>query len=287
MPRSWYDYHANALPDDATDEQIAEREFNLRILAGRKPYFMQYIYPALRKDYKTYMQSVETKCIREFRITLAEILSIPDDQLTEDQERFISYYRKRLPVGDNDCVMNRICRKFEALFDGKMKQWTDEPFDYTIMKSGAEYTPGQYSQVRKVYNRHGEWVQEMCARSRRERVTPSDQSDGKLWRAWFKRQRFDICNNGYVICDIVLDMCYRKSSSKEFAWDIGGNYIIANLVKRHGGEIMYPAKDPDGDIEYAGMRFSMRTAQWKWEEQEEEFIEGNHTEREGMGEGSD
>ena len=285
MPRSWYDYHANALPEDATEEQIAAREFNLRILADRKPYFMQYIYPTLRKEYKAYMKSVETKCIREFRMSLQELLNLSEDELTEDQAKFIAYYRRRLPVSDNNCVMNRICRKFEALFDGKMKQWTEEPFDYTIMKSGAEYTPRQFSEIKKIYDRHGEWIEEMHVRAQRSRMTPDGQGDEELWQAWFKRQCQDVCSNREILCDIVLDICYRKSSSKEFAWDIVSHDIIENLVRRRDGTFFYPARDADGDFEYAGMRFTMKPAQWI--DQEEELIEGNSIEREGMGEGGD
>lgn len=285
MPRSWYDYHANALPPVPTDEQIADREFNLRILADRKPYFMQYIYPTLRKEYKAYMKSVETKCVREFRISLKEMLAIQEEELTEDQKQFIAYYRRRLPVSDNNCVMNRICRRFEEIFDGKMKQWTEEPFDYTIMKSGAEYTPAQYAQVKKIYEKHGEWLAEICRQILLGRTSDENANDPKLWQQWFRRESMAVCNNEDVLCDIVLDMCYRKSGSKEFAWDICAHKITTNLARRNDNTITFPSRDPDGDIEYAGMRFSMKTATLSLEDMEDTAIEGNSPEREGMGEG--
>ena len=287
MPRHWYDYHANALPEDATDEQTAEREFNLSILADRKPYFMRYIYPTLMKEYRAYMKSVETKCVREFRLSLDELLGVPEDERTDEQRQFIGYYERRLPVSTHNCVMNRICRRFEAEFDGKMKIWCEEPFDYSIMKSGAEYTPRQFAQIRKIYDDHNEWMQGIARRGKLERIYSGEQADAKLWQSWFKNQCFSICNNGFTVGDIILDMCYRRSGSKEFVWDMCGQYIIANLAKRHDGIIQYPARDPDGDIEYAGMTFSMRSVPLVWGDEEEEFIERNYPEREGMGEGSD
>ena len=287
MPRSWYDYHANALPDDPTDEQVREREFNLRILADRKPYFMRYIYPTLMKEYKSYMKSVETKCIREFRMPLAELLAISENDLTEDQRQFLSYYRRRMPVGVHNCTMNRICRKIEDMFDGKMKQWTEEPFDYTVMKSGSEYTPSQFAQVRKIYEQHNEWLRDQCKRVATDRQSAEDVSDTKLWQKWFRQQSMVACSNEEILCDIVLDICYRRSGTKEFAWDICAHQITTNLARRHGGVVMYPSEDPDGDIEYAGRRFSMRPAQWVFEDTEEESFERDSFEREGMGEGSD
>ena len=287
MPRSWYDYHANALPDGASDEQVALRDFNLRILADRKPYFMQYIYPTLRKDYKSYMKSVETKCVREFRLSLAEILAIPGDQLTDEQRQFIAYYKRRLPVGENNCVMNRICRRFEALFDGKMKQWTEEPFDYTIMKSGHEYTPSQFAQIRKIYDRHNEWMQDQYRRANTEVVSSIDASGSKLWQSWFRQQCMTVCSDEELLCDIVLDMCYRRSGMKEFAWDICGHQIIRNLAKHNDNTVTYPSLDEDGDIEYAGLKFSMRQAQMVTEDLEEDIFERDRFEREGMGENGD
>lgn len=287
MPRSWYDYHANALEEGATEEQEKEREFNLRILAERKPYFMTYIYPTLRKEYKSFMKGVETKCLRAFRMTLQELLDTPEDDLSEEQKEFVQYYRHRLPVGDHHCVMNRICRKVEGIFDGKMKQWTEEPFDYTIMKSGSTYSPSQFSQVKKIYEQHNTWIRELCVRMHRDRIDPSDANDPKLWQSWFRKRSMEVCNNEEALCDIVLDMCYRRSGTKEFAWDICAHQITSNLARRHDGILMYPSKDPDGDIEYSGERFSMRTTHWVFDDTEEEIFERDYTEREGMGEGSD
>ena len=287
MPRSWYDYHANALPPEPTEEDIARRDFNLRILADKKPYFMRYIYPTLMKQYKTYMKNVETKCAREFRMCLDELLAIAPEDRTEEQANFVAYYEKRLPVGVGNCVMNRICRRFESEFDGKMKLWCEEPFDYTIMRSEAEYTDRQYSQIKKIYDEHNDWMKEFSIRRKNERVDQDDHGDVKLWQTWFKQQCFGINNNGYAVCNIILDMCYKNSGSKEFVWDISSHYVLSNLANRHGGMMQYPVRDENGDIEYGGARFAMHETEWVWEETEEDLIERNSTEREGMGEESD
>lgn len=287
MPRFWYDYHANALPEGATEEDTAKREFNLRILADKKPYFMIYIYPTLMKQYRTYIKNVETKCAREFRLSLEELLAIPEQELTEEQASFIAYYKRRLPVGMNNCVMNRICRRFEAEFDGKMKLWCEEPFDYTIMKSGTEYTARQFTQVRKLYDEHNTLLKDYNARKKAERTDRDDGADNAIWREWFIQQCMAVCSNSDTLGDIVLDVCYQKASSKEFAWDIAGEIIVSNLASRNNNIVKYPVQDPDGDIEYAGMRFAMHEAVYAVTDTEEELIERDSIEREGMGEEGD
>ena len=286
MPRSWYDYHANGLPEGASEEEIARREFNLRILAERKPYFMRYIYPSLMKEYRDYIKSVETKCVREFRMSLSELLAIPGEEMTEEQRAFEQYYQHRLPVSNHNCVMNRICRRIEQEFDGKLKAWCEEPFDYTIMKSGDEYTQKQFYQCKAIYEAHNEWLIEEVKRSKRERMPTEDESLA-LDEQWFRQKCLEVCNSGRVLCDILLDLCYQRSGTKEFAWDVAGYFIIANLIRRNGGRIFYPVRDAEGDIEYAGLRFSMAAADIDYDRQEEVHIDGDCTEREGMGEESD
>lgn len=56
MPTTWYTSNDLNINEDDTPEQIAEKEFNLRILANKKPYFMNYIYPEQKKQYDTYVK---------------------------------------------------------------------------------------------------------------------------------------------------------------------------------------------------------------------------------------
>jgi len=54
-----------------------------------------------------------------------------------------------------------------------------------------------------------------------------------------------------------LDLSYGKQNARQFVWDVVGDVILDNLLKRSGGVIEYPIADPDGDIEYRGEKYSM------------------------------
>ena len=116
---------------------------------------------------------------------------------------------------------------------------------------------------------------------------PTEDESLALDEQWFLQKCLEVCNSGRVLCDILLDLCYQRSGTKEFAWDVAGYFIIANLIRRNGGRIFYPVRDAEGDIEYAGLRFSMAAADIDYDRQEEVHIDGDCTEREGMGEESD
>ena len=259
MPRAWFDFHANALGENPTDEDVRKREMNLRILAEKKPYFMRYIYPPLMKDYNTYIKNTNAKCLMEFRMDLNTLAAMPDEALTEQQRDFLRYYRHRMPVGTNDCVMNKICRRFEEAFDGFLKRGAPkEAFDPALFKSDAEYTKAQYYAVKKLYDQYNAAARERIAREAKVREQKrADESAMANFKKYFTEECLNICSNGEVLLNILVDMCYGQVGTMEFVWDVCPNEIIRNLVKQNDGWISYPVRCDEGDIEYRGQNFVM------------------------------
>ena len=256
MPRAWYDRHsANKIEDPDT------RRFYQGIVADRKPYFMRYIYPTLMRQYNTYIKNTNKNCLREFQLTMAELLALPEEELTDRQRDFIRYYFSRMPVGIGDCVMNRICRRFEEEFDGYIrKKNAFSPFDYTILKSGAVYTTRDYNAIARLYEQYVKRLENYMVYASYERVDQCEVVAAKnTLREECVRECAEICPNRSTLCDIILDVCYRRSSSKRFAWEVCGDELIQNLLSQNGMEIKYPAADPDGEIIFGGLRFSIKT----------------------------
>ena len=84
----------------------------------------------------------------------------------------------------------------------------------------------------------------------------------------FKSKCEEICPNEKELCDIIVDLCYSSSKSKQFAWDICGEVIIDNLLDKNDHIINYPVLvKSDGDFEFGGEQFIM--CQKKYEEDEE------------------
>lgn len=262
MPRSWYDFHANKLPNNPSVDDYARRSMGIRILADKKPYFMRYIYPALMKDYNTYMKNTNVKCMREFRMDLHGLLNLDKNELSERQREFVRYYHGRMPVGVNDCVMNKICRRIEQEFDGYLKLCAPkEDFDFSILKDeDAEYTRKQYYAVADLHAQHNKWLQAYRQMQKKARLDNSDSkdADAQNMNQAFEQEYYRICSNTSILCNIVIDMCYRKIGTQQFAWDICGEEIFHNLLKRNDYMINFPVRDPNGDITYCGYKFSMK-----------------------------
>lgn len=263
MPRSWYDPHVR--PKGCADEIV---ELYASIAADKKPYFMRYIYPALMSDYNTFIKKTTLKCLMEFGLTVEELLAVSDDQKTEEQKQFIKYYYDRLPVSVGDCVMNRICRRVEMFFEKQIRpKMSNDSFDYSFMKSGREYTDTQYYAILKLYNEHKEALQDYRrdAASRRSADKTENEARRNSLARLFRSRCYTVCSEESVLCDIILDVCYKHEGTKQFAWDICGRAIFKNLFANSGGMIEYPTRDENGDIEYAGEKFSMvrkESEQW-------------------------
>lgn len=255
MPREWHDRHSvNMIEDPDT------RRLYLKLVADKKPYFMRLIYPTLMKQYNTYIKNTNKNALREFQMSIDEMLTLPASELTERQRDFLRYYKSRMPVGDNDCVMNRICRRFEKEFDGYLgKHNADIEFDYTIMKSGVEYSRSQYNAILKLYENYNKRLRNYAVFANYERVDEYDAFSHMLeLRTEFIQECTRICQNRFVLCDIVLDICYKKSSTKRFAWEMCGDEIIQNLLVRNNGVLTYPTLDANGEVSYCGNRFTVK-----------------------------
>lgn len=254
MPREWHDRHSVNMIEDADT-----RRFYQKLVADKKPYFMRIIYPALMKQYNTYIKNTNKNAMREFQLTVDELMEIPASEQTERQKDFIRYYHSRMPVGNNDCVMNRICRRFEREFDGYLgRHNADTEFDYTIMKSDAEYSRSQFNAISKLYESYNKRLRNYAVFASYERVDEYDTFSRMLeMRNEFIQECTKECPDRFALCNIVLDICYQKSSTKRFAWEMCGDEIIQNLLKRNGGIISYPILDVDGDITFGGNRFTV------------------------------
>ena len=256
MPRDWHDRHAvNKIED------VAKRDLYRSIVADKKPYFMRYIYPSLMKQYNTFVKNTDRNALREFQMTVSELRSLPYEKLTERQREFLRYYDYRMPVGTSDCIMNKICRRFEEEFDGYIgKHNASVKFDYSIMRSDADYTASQVNAIKKLYDDYNKRLVSYSVFADYERVDECDAfATLSIMNEEFRKECSKVCPNKYALCNILLDICYKRSSTKRFAWSMCGNEIIHNLLLHNNNRISYPVMSDDGNIEFGGNKFVIKS----------------------------
>lgn len=254
MPRHWYDNKVNQIKDSDTEEEIQQKLFNQRIVAAKKPYFFMYNYDYLKSDYDKYVSANNEHSDMLFRKTLEELYMTTDK--SAEMMDFIKYYENNIPVTDTNCLVNRVCHSIEK-YSGF--EYVYPEFDKSILKSDAIYNQEEYDLVRNLYIEYGKQVKKYAQEVKQSNT---DEESRKAARQTFKdvfvRECLEICPNQDVLCNIVIDLCYTNNNSKQFAWDLCGDTILSNILKRNSMKIHYPSRDEEGDIIFGGQRFSMK-----------------------------
>lgn len=260
MPKSWYDYSACKIEDGDDPDTIADKQFNMRILANKKPYFMSYIYPEQIRGYKKYMNAIRRKTVREMSDDAQDILAKSEEERTEYENTFIQYYLFKNPVGMNLCTMNRICWMIEEEMDGYLKHLRhDDVLDYDAIKSGKEYSLSTYYATRKVFLEAVD-----CAKRKQKELATSKVSTNSdydysrhyaMYLDELRRELLEKCSDDDMLYDILIDVCKRSNASRELIWKLFGDKIVNYLLNKHGNKIYVIAKDPAGDVTYCGDRY--------------------------------
>lgn len=256
MPKYWYDKSACSKLPEETDEQRHFKELCLNIVAENKPYFMKYVYPDLMTKYNKYLKDTNSKCIRQFKMPLADLIKKPDK--TAPEKEFIEYYKKFMPVGNNPCTINRIAWLFEDIFKSYLSDCCKtKKFDPSILKSGVAYTKNNYQKIVKIKSEYDACVKYYQQLANKQRLDKEEVSLNRhMMLLKFKAACEEICSNKKELCDIIIDLCYSSPKSKQFAWDICGEVIIENLLAKNEHTINYPVLvKTNGEFEFGGEQF--------------------------------
>lgn len=231
MPKHWYDHRT---VDEIEDEGL--RNFCLRIVARKKPYFMRYIYPNLMRDYNAYIKSTNGKSVMEFRMRVSELADDASDD--ENQGTFRHYTDVLSPVSSLDCVTNKICRRVESEFSDKIALVQGGEFDLGILKSSAVYSKTHYRTLKAIYEDFKKYWQAEAIVSKQVRRN-NDEMYGKkiIANSYFRSACYGVCSNESVLLNILVDLCYTTAASKQFVWDIVPDPLIARLLGNSGGVI--------------------------------------------------
>lgn len=265
MPESWYNYSANRMKDDDSEEEKTRKQFYQKIVASRKPYFMTYVYPTFMRQATQYENENNEDAMRKFHSlevrSVADLKSHRGDSAVIDT--FLDFYEDQKPYGDNPCVINRICRYYENAFPSYFKMFGgNPPFDFSIMKSGHQYSKTNFDLISKLYAQYKrEYGAELSeykwiASTDDGSIEPGYNCDDVTER--FKRAASELCTNKYELCDIVIDLCYTHEGTKKFAWEIAGDVIIENLLAKNGNRIYYPERGGD-EFVFNGQPFTMKS----------------------------
>ena len=257
IPKEWLQSRFSKPKDGDDEDTLRKKEIDYNIAAEIKPWFFIYRYSQLKSELDKYMKSVKSNCKIRFGKTLDDLYA--SDSRTEEEEAFIYNYEKYMPISRAPGTMNRICWKIEDEFK-TTNVLPDVEFDRSILKSDAEYSQEEFDAIKELYNEYGKSISLLCKNKYRNELNNQDiEMEMLKCKKSFIERCCEICSNFNTLTNIIIDVCYASNKSKSFAWDICGDEIFKNVLKNSGGQIQFPIKDENGDIEFCGNTFSLFT----------------------------
>lgn len=259
MPREWYDYKANKIKTDNEtgeilddEETIAIKEKNLKLIVNKKPYFFIYNYNMLKSDYSVFMNNANNNSLDVFGKEYEEILY--DENRSQEEDAFVNRVKKRSPVFNNNCVMNRISHRLEEMFEEtKLNIRYDSNFNYSVYKTDMKYKKEDLESINGAFK---EFKKELSIMADRMKLPDSKFIKDDIVSN-FKNKLHIICPNEEMLTNIIIDITYGKGANKKYAWDICGEQIIRNLLSKNNNQYKYPVMCEDGDFEWNGYKFKM------------------------------
>ena len=259
VPNEWLDARKFKIEDGDDEKTIFDKQINANIAAEIKPWFFIYRYSHLKTELDRYIKSVKSNCKIRFGKSLDDLYA--EENKSEEELLFIYNYEKYMPISRAPGTMNKICWKIEEAF-----RTTDVlpnvEFDYSILKSEAEYSTEDYEAIKRLYDEYNDNMQ-LFLKGAKKNDVQKEERDAFVAQMIeeFSNSCYAICPDGEVLANIIVDVCYTTNKNKSFAWEVVGEEIFYNVLKNNGYTLNIPVKDDEGDIEFGGQRFSLLTTQ--------------------------
>lgn len=257
VPKEWLDKRLFKIDQDDDEDVVHQKQINANIAAEIKPWFFIYRYSQLKTDLDKYVKACKSNCKIRFGKSLDQLYE--SNERTTEEDEFLYYYEKYMPVSRAPGTMNRICYRIEDEFQST-NVLPNVKFDCSILKSDVVYSKEEFDAVKALYDEYNKNMQLFLKRTQKNDSSKEerDMFVSQLTEE-FKKACSTACPNEEILANIVVDVCYATNQNKTFAWDVAGEQIFRNILKTNGNMITYPMKNNDGDIEFCGKKFALHT----------------------------
>lgn len=259
MQKSWYMLNECKQSEEYSDEYNAKMEFYEKICAHKKPYFFGYNYPSLMKEYRETTNRALTNARQKFRMELGDMISMYENglDLTLEQRIFIERFLRSLNLDSSKSTCNMICWEIEKIFDSQ-KCFATEKIDlYNLLRSENVYEATLFNKVIKECKKSEQKHAMKCMiEALLNKIEGEDVEEYYSVDFDMNAILSELCNNEEMLCDLLLDYCYKNNGNKEILWNVCGETLIQRLSQNR--TLHYPIVDNDGDFEVQGKRYSMR-----------------------------
>ncbi|HUS51625.1 MAG TPA: hypothetical protein VMZ91_15775, partial [Candidatus Paceibacterota bacterium] len=264
FPVHWTKYSKTT--DKMTEKEIEQCNFNNSIRINKRPYFFRYRYSDYNKRYKNYQKTYENFCQTNFGKSLENILENPK---TKKEKEVVEKYKKYAPLLDSDCAMNRICHHMERAVKIIKYDMRANINLANISLLKTDTIEADQKKLKKLYKLYKEFKAEKrnFANIKNEKGRRK-YSTVEQYCKYIRNEALKISSNIQELANLAVIVTYEMhpSDSKNFAWSVMGEGILANVMENKQKECFIPLiNENGGDIEYLGKKYSLQKVEIKKE----------------------
>lgn len=264
IPTHWTTW--TRIEESMSQEQKEKAQFRNSLLINKRPIFMQFLYQDYKKDYSDYVYNYNLYSIANFGIELKDLFQKDLSELFEREKEFIEKYKKYSPLLDTDCVVNIISKHMQEKIKETRIALRNTRTIKTIDILKDPYIELDEEKLKKLYK-----IYKKYKSGKRNLINVIEDGKEEHYKT-LEQYNKAIRNDAYRIspdirelANLAVEICYNihPSDNKTFAWNVFGEGIIENVKTNRQSEIKIPFYDENGNIEYLGSTYSMRTIDFK------------------------
>ena len=260
-PKHWVS--ADACKEMFTGEEL---EFNLRLVADKRPYFFIHNYDKDKAGYKKFKDMVEMYSVTHWNLNANQLLNMSEDELTDEQKQYLDYAMNKyceLSINDDSTMWVLTNRAEDRLKAVNMSVKGSNCKD--LLKSNAKVTKTIMNQVEVVYNIYIEKVKYVLNSIKNGLIDKDEKM--KLRNSMMETLQDEVLMellqiaDREVVCNALIEITYKKGHSCTLMWDLFGTEIIQNLLAKNNYEMNVIVQDSQGEHEFKSNNYTVKKVQ--------------------------
>lgn len=241
IPSGWVKYNKEA------------DEIEKEILIDKRPYFTRYLYEHYDRKYLDEVDDANKYCWSRFGRSFSSVLEKPSNS---KERKFIENYYKYSFFIHTSSPMNDICRYMEGSLEEieeKIKKTSFYgDFDYSTLysKSSPDIDEEKLRTLRKLMEKY------LVLNRVWRKSSSSKKKDIFDLLSQLINEAKSISSSSEELGNLSVSLLMETVRSNPFVWNVMGDFIIENILSRHGRTITIPVEDAFGEIEFLYKTYS-------------------------------
>ena len=261
-PQHWVS--ADACRQMFTGEEL---EFNLKLVADKRPYFFIHNYDKDKKGYRNFENMVDMYSVTHWNLTGKQLLNMSEDELTDEQKEYLDYVTKKyceLSINDDSTMWVLTNRAEDRLKEISISRKGVNTKDL-LKIDNVKVTKDIMSQVDVVYTRYTDKLNYVTKTIKSGLIDREEKT--KLRNSMIEELQYEVLMellqiaDREVVCNALIEITYKNKSNCSLVWDLFGDLIIKNLLEKHNHEMNVIVKDVDGEYSFKNNTYSVQKVQ--------------------------